>query len=102
LTLEPHSELHHGTANLLITGPSQGIEASQGLDAGSIPIAPPSCYKFEMSKTVEQWLLFKYVGRELTPLSKPFKTKKEAEKEREKYPERLRKKIGLGVIRIKR
>jgi len=33
-----------------------------------------------MSKTVEQWLLFKYVGGELTPLSKPFKTKKQAEK----------------------
>jgi hypothetical protein len=53
-----------------------------------------------MSKTVERWLLFEYVGRELTPLSKPFKTKKEAEKAREKYPERLRKGIGVGVIRI--
>jgi len=55
-----------------------------------------------MSKTVEQWLLFEYVGREFTPLSKPFKTRKQAEKAREKYPERLRKTIGLGVIRIKR
>jgi hypothetical protein len=55
-----------------------------------------------MSKIIEQWLLFEYVGRELTPLSKPFETKKEAEKAREKYPERLRKRIGLGVIRIKR
>ena len=60
------------------------------------------CYKFEMSKTTERWLLFEYVGRELTPLSKPFKTKKQAEKAREKYAERLRKRIGLGVIRIKR
>jgi hypothetical protein len=60
------------------------------------------CYKFGMSKIVEQWLLFEYVGGELTPLSKPFKTKKQAEKAREKYPERLRKKVGLGVIRIKR
>jgi hypothetical protein len=55
-----------------------------------------------MSRTVEQWLLHKYVGGELTPLSKPFKTKKEAEKAREKYPERLRKRIGVGVIRIKK
>jgi hypothetical protein len=60
------------------------------------------CYKSGMSKIVEQWLLFKYVGLEFTPLSKPFKTKKQAEKAREKYPERLRKRIGLGVIRLKK
>ena len=59
-------------------------------------------YKSEMSKIVEQWLLFKYVGLEFTPLSKPFKTREQAEKAREKYPERLRKKVGLGAIRIKR
>jgi hypothetical protein len=35
------------------------------------------------------------------PLSKPFKTKEQAEKAREKYPERLRKRIGIGAIRIK-
>jgi len=52
-----------------------------------------------MSKTGEQWLLFKYVGVELTPLSKPFKTKKQAEKARLQYPERQRKTIGLGVMR---
>ena len=40
-------------------------------------------------------------GLELTPLSKPFKTREQAEKAREKYPERLRKRIGLGVIRTK-
>ena len=55
-----------------------------------------------MPKTIEQWLLFKYVSLDLTPLSKPFKTKQQAEKAREKYPERLRKTIGLGVIRINR
>jgi hypothetical protein len=32
------------------------------------------CYKSEMSKTIEHWLLFEYVGLEFTPLSKPFKT----------------------------
>jgi hypothetical protein len=61
-----------------------------------------SRYKFVMTNIVEQRLLFKYVGLEFTQLSKPFKTKKQAEKEREKYPERLRKTIGLGVIRIKK
>jgi len=52
-----------------------------------------------MAKTVEQWLLFKYVDGQLTPLSKPFKTRAAAEKARSKYPERQRKTIGLGVIR---
>jgi len=33
-----------------------------------------------MSKTIEQWLLFEYVRLEFTPLSKPFKTKEQAEK----------------------
>ena len=54
-----------------------------------------------MPKIVEQWLLFKYIDGQLTPLSKPFRTKGEAEKAREKYPERDRKTIGLGVIRRK-
>jgi hypothetical protein len=52
-----------------------------------------------MTKIVEHWLLFKYVGGEFTPLSKPFKTKAEAEKAREKYPERERREIGIGVVR---
>jgi hypothetical protein len=60
------------------------------------------CYKSEVFKIIEQWQLFKYVGLEFTPLSKPFKTREQAEKAREKYPERLRKRIGLSVIRIKR
>lgn len=54
----------------------------------------------EMSKPVERWLLFKYVHGELTLLSKPFKTKEHAEKARLKYPERERKTIGVGVIRL--
>jgi hypothetical protein len=49
---------------------------------------------------VEQWILFEYVDGQLTPLSKPFKSKKLAEKEREKYSERERRKMGLGLIRI--
>jgi hypothetical protein len=54
-----------------------------------------------MPKTIEQWLLFTYVGREITLLSKPFKTKQLAEKARLKYPEKERKKIGVGVARTK-
>jgi hypothetical protein len=48
------------------------------------------------------WLLFEYLGLEFTPLSKPFETRGQAEKVREKYPERQRKTIGLGVIRTKK
>ena len=59
------------------------------------------CYKFVMAKTTEQWLLFKYFGLEFTPLSKPFKTKKQAEQARLKYAERDRGAIGIGVIRTK-
>jgi hypothetical protein len=55
-----------------------------------------------MTKTNERWLLFKYVVLELTPLSKPFKTKEQAEKARLKYPERERKAIGVGVIRFEK
>jgi hypothetical protein len=54
-----------------------------------------------MPKTIEKWLLFRYVDGEFTPLSKPLKTIKQAEKARLKYPERERKTIGVGVIRIK-
>jgi hypothetical protein len=53
-------------------------------------------------KIIEQWLLFKYVGRVFTPLSKPFKTKAAAEKTRSKLPERERRGVAVGVIRIKR
>ena len=55
-----------------------------------------------MAKIGEQWLLFEYVGLEFAPLSKPFKTEEQGEKAREKYSERLRKGVGLGVIRIKK
>jgi hypothetical protein len=53
-----------------------------------------------MPKTIEQWLLFKYIDGEFTPLSKPFKTKEQAEKARMKHPERERRTIGVGVIRL--
>jgi len=59
------------------------------------------CYRFLMPRIVERWLLFKYIGGELTPLSKPLKKKEQAEKARLKYSERERKTIGIGVIRTK-
>jgi hypothetical protein len=46
-----------------------------------------------MPKATEHWLLFKYIGGEFTPLSKPFKAKELAEKARLNYPERERKAI---------
>jgi hypothetical protein len=55
-----------------------------------------------MPKIPEQWLLYKYVGLEFTPLSKPFKTKEAAEKARLKFPERERGAIGVGVIRLQK
>jgi hypothetical protein len=53
-----------------------------------------------MPKIIEQWLLYKYIQGEFTPLSKPLKSKAQAEKAREKYPELERRKIGIGVIRM--
>jgi hypothetical protein len=49
-------------------------------------------------KTSVRWLLFEYQSRELVILSKGFKTKELAEKARLKYPDRVRKKIGIGVV----
>jgi hypothetical protein len=51
-------------------------------------------------KTSVRWLLFEYKGGELAILSKPFKTKKLAQKARQKYPDRERKKIGIGVVHV--
>ncbi|HWY53009.1 MAG TPA: hypothetical protein VNZ03_00995 [Terriglobales bacterium] len=55
-----------------------------------------------MTKIVERWLLFKYVDGQFTPLSKPFKTRDQAEKARAKYPEREQRMIGVGVIRLQK
>jgi hypothetical protein len=52
-----------------------------------------------MEKSV-RWLLFEYQGLELVILSKGFKTKALAEKARLKYPDRVRRKIGVGVVRV--
>jgi len=70
--------------------------------ACGLGVLPLSCYKNEMPKIVEQWLLFKYVGGQFTPLSKPFKTKASAEKARLKLPERERRSVAVGVIRTEK
>jgi hypothetical protein len=59
-----------------------GARLSMGLGVLAL-----SCYKTEMPKIIEQWLLFKYIEGQFTPLSKPFKTKAAAEKARLKLPE---------------
>jgi hypothetical protein len=53
-----------------------------------------------MAKMIQKWFLFEYIGLQLTPLSRPFKSKELAEKERMKYPEHKRKRMGLGVVRV--
>jgi hypothetical protein len=52
-----------------------------------------------LMKSSVRWLLFEYNGLELVILSKPFKTKKLAENDRLKYPDRERQKIGIGILR---
>jgi hypothetical protein len=54
-----------------------------------------------MPKITEQWLLFKYVNGQFTPLSKAFKTKAAAEKARLELPERERRTVAVGVIQMK-
>jgi len=55
-----------------------------------------------MPKIIERWLLFKYVDGQVTPQSKPFKTKEQAEWARLKLPERERRSVAVGVIKIKK
>jgi hypothetical protein len=88
--------VHRNTANPLCY---ETVAATTALTTG--PRQSHLCYKLQMPKTIERWLLFKYIGGEFTPLSKPLKKREEAEKARLKYPERERKMIGIGIIRTK-
>jgi hypothetical protein len=47
-----------------------------------------------MPKKIEKWILFEYIGLELTPVSKPFKSKELAEKEQLKYSENIAGELG--------
>ena len=55
-----------------------------------------------MAKIVERWVLFKYVNGQVTPQSKPFKRKEQAEWARLKLPERERRSVAVGVIKIEK
>ena len=58
------------------------------------------CYKNEM-KTKEQWVLFKYVGRDFTPISKPFKTRQAAERARANLPTKDQRSTAIVLLRSK-
>jgi hypothetical protein len=51
-------------------------------------------------KTTDRWLLYTCVEGQITPLSRLFKTKAQAEKARQKYPEKERRTIGVGLLRF--
>jgi hypothetical protein len=55
-----------------------------------------------MPEPAERWVLYQYVDGKIMPLSRPFKTKEQAEKARLKFPEKERKRIGLGVVWMQR
>jgi hypothetical protein len=52
-----------------------------------------------MSNKIEKWILFKYIGLELTPVSKPFKTKEQVAKERLKCIQKTSQEDWVGVVR---
>jgi hypothetical protein len=53
-----------------------------------------------MAKCRYEWFLFSYKDRVPDVISKPFKTKAEAEKARGKYPPKVRGGIGIGISQI--
>jgi hypothetical protein len=55
-----------------------------------------------MPKIIARWLLFKYVDGQVTTQSKPYKTKEQAEWARLKLPERERRSVAVGVVRIEK
>jgi hypothetical protein len=53
-----------------------------------------------MAKTENRWVLYTCVEGQMTPLSRPFKTKAEAERARKKYPEKERGAMAVGFVRF--
>jgi len=47
-------------------------------------------------KSAARWFLYEYEHGKLVILSKPFKTKKEAEKARQQHFAREKRKVGIG------
>jgi hypothetical protein len=79
--------------------PPTGFLTTPRSDTLSVPrsLAIPIWYNSSM-RTIEQWLLYKYIEGEFVLLSKPFKTKAQSEKARLKLPERDRRGVGVGVV----
>jgi hypothetical protein len=53
-----------------------------------------------MPKTANRWILYTCAKGQVTPLSRQFKTKAQAEKARQKYPDKERRAIGIGVVHL--
>jgi hypothetical protein len=83
---------------IYLLGSSLSLKGSGAKREGYKLRARLLCYKSGMPKSNEQWLLFEYVDGKLTQVAKPFSSKSQAEAARQKYPERIQKKIGLGRI----
>ena len=90
--------VHRWVTRLGTSARGLGLPIHPILQASAHPKAP-LCYKSPM-KIIEHWLLFKYIEGQFTPLWKPFRSKDQAEKARLKLPERERRTIGVGVIRL--
>jgi hypothetical protein len=61
------------------------ITVAVGERSGTCVTAAALCHKIRTPNKTKKWILFEYIGLELTPVSKPFNTKEQAEKERLKY-----------------
>ena len=53
-----------------------------------------------MPKKIEKWFVFEYIGLELTPVSRPFKSKELAEKEGLKYSENIARELDWVLFDI--
>jgi len=90
--------VHRWVTRLGTSARGLGLPIHPILQASAHPKAP-LCYKSPM-KIIEHWLLFKYIEGQFTPLWKPFRSKDQAEKARLKLPERERRGVAVGVIRV--
>ena len=68
---------------------------------GALAVSSHPCYKTKMPNLNVKWVLFQYDGGHIVELSKPFKSREEAEQARLKFPERKRRAIAVGVLKTK-
>ena len=71
------------------------------LPSANVSAAPLSalCYNVSMKISVP-WVLYEYVEHQPKMLSKKFKTKKEAERARQRLPQKKANRVGVGTIRF--